>query len=77
MLPEAEKLVFTILSTEFDPPGAVLPIVSVEDDNVVFGQVAMQPRFENVLLLESPERIGVACTGKAAMLATKTNALKR
>jgi hypothetical protein len=55
----------------------VLPIVRVEVVNAVFGQVATQPRFENVLLLESPERIGAACTGKAARLAPKTNALKR
>jgi hypothetical protein len=77
MVPNAEKLVLMMLSTEFDPPGAVLPIVRVEVVNAVFGQVATQPRFENVLLLESPERIGAACTGKAARLAPKTNALKR
>src|SRR6266404_4688150 len=75
-LPEAEKLVLTMLSTESDPPGSVLPIVRVEDDNVVFGQVMVQPRFENVLLLESPKRIGAACAGKAATLAAQTNALK-
>ena len=66
-----------MLNTEFDPPGAVLPIVRVEDDNVVFGQSRVQPRFENVLLLEFPVRIGAACAGSAATLAAKTNALKR
>ena len=76
-LPEAEKLVLTMLSTESDPPGAVLPIVSIEDDKVVFGQVTVQPRFKNVLLLEFPERIGAACAGKVIAPAAKINVPKR
>jgi hypothetical protein len=76
MAPDAEKLVLTMLRTEFDPPGAVLPMVRVEADKVVFGQVTVQPRFAKLLLLEFPERIGAAWAGKAAMLA-KTDAQRR
>jgi len=77
MLPEAEKLVLTMLSTEFALGGSVLPMVRVEDDNVVFGQVTVQPRFKNVLLLEFPERIGAACAGKVIAPAAKINVPKR
>jgi len=66
-----------MLSTEFDPPDAVLPIVRVEGAKLVFGQVVVQPRFENVLVLEFPERIGTACADKVGKLAANTNAPKR
>ena len=77
MFPEAENEVLTMLSTELDPPDAVLPMVRVEGANVVLGQVVVQPRLENVLLLELPERIGTACADNAGRLVARTNALKR
>jgi len=77
MLPDAEKLVLTILNTESVPPGSVLPIVRVEDVNELSGQDAEQPRFEKLLLLEFPERIGVASAGRTAALVANTSAHKR